>query len=1320
MVANSKAMILSITAIAAAAALADTVLTPYPADNNLVFSGGTDITEDGAEWGQTHDTLNVSVTGTGNFLHGINSEANPWRNVNLTGDGYLTINRNAQWSIAFGGSTTTNFYGTLHLANISAVVYFGMNGRGARSFENGSIVLEAGDWDQSIFFSDNGDSRHIGDISTTGQNASRLTLRPKNGGTVYVGYLNKNSTFGGNISRDGNFSYSLVKVGTGAWTVDGNVDILGTLTAQEGTLILNGTVSSAVAVGANGTLGGSGTISGTVSGTSGAKLAFTESDALTFTGNADLSSIGLDVDGLDTTTTYTVAKGTTSLPGLTLAQQAQGWIVKVVGGNVVLENASTTIDEDLTLTEDTDWTGGLHTLAAGVTVDLNGHNLRVAGVALGAGASFVNNGAGKSYLYIGANGSDKTWVYAANLPATIVPVFTGAVVEIPSDFVPAGGIGFADSATVQSVATGNCASGLYFLGNALVRGNEWQTSCSFPVTVEDEGNVMTISGAAWITYEAFVGTPFYGSGTLKLTTDWAGANLTIGSKEHANSGFFGRVVLDRGAMTALHTYNIRLEDDNNPGDNSFKNGTVALNNDADADACFKLVSQNYGTNPTYDLAALETSGAHPERVILIANRNDWNESKFSTVKIGRADGATGDGVFAGAISNDNTSAASRIFLEKHGTGTWTLSGLVSPGGTLAVEAGAVNLAGATVSDIEGISVAGGAKLTGTSSIPAEVPVTLSEGAILSGGLTLNAAPTVTTAKYVPVFSANVAETLVLNYASPSLAGFTLEADEIPVVPVGTTWVIARGPEESEIVAPTLGATAIAAGWTVAADGNEVVLTAAELAPLTISGEFALTQDYDYSTGSITVVDGATVDLNGYTLKVGEITCGTGVSFVNSGADTANLYVGCNGESKDWVISGNSPMFGSAVRVVFTGAAVDIPKTFAPVGGIGFKDTIGDQLLYHETCANGLAFLGGARVKEPYHTWTVGTGDAYGFDVLVEGEDNAFTFDNANGYTWLGAFTASRFSGDGELAFKVAANGSGLHVGSTRFGGLCGDFAGTLVYFLSETASNGGVYFCQDGGLNLETDYGKATVVLGRESDSAHGVFKLHTNFAGSTAFYKFGSLATVGAGQSGIVLYYDGASSGGNYLEVGGDGEGGGTFAGSFLGEDTDGTKRPYDINKNGTNVWTLTGTVANGGAFNVNEGTVAFNSGLANVAKLTVASGATAGFCGNMGAASALDLKSGSKVLLDVGAAAREGGNSTTWVPVVNGDLDLTGVDVIVNQGSWAGNRSRDLLCVTGTLTVDLAQIATDLDTKHFKFEVKNGNTLCYSSTRGFVVSIR
>ncbi len=47
--------------------------------------------------------------------------------------------------------------------------------------------------------------------------------------------------------------------------------------------------------------------------------------------------------------------------------------------------AATNITENVTLTEDTDWTEfGTVTVAEGVTIDLNGHSLTVAGLA-GAG-----------------------------------------------------------------------------------------------------------------------------------------------------------------------------------------------------------------------------------------------------------------------------------------------------------------------------------------------------------------------------------------------------------------------------------------------------------------------------------------------------------------------------------------------------------------------------------------------------------------------------------------------------------------------------------------------------------------------------------------------------------------------------------------------------------------------------------------------------------------------------------------------------------------------------------------------------------------------
>lgn len=130
----------------------------------------------------------------------------------------------------------------------------------------------------------------------------------------------------------------LTKTGSGTLAFEGACGA-GSIAVSEGGLrFVGNTAACDVAVGANSTLGGNGTISGTVSATTGAKLEFTETEALTFTGTADLSNFSIDTTGLDTTKAYTVAKGTTSLPTLTETQRSSGWQVYTVNGNVVLNN----------------------------------------------------------------------------------------------------------------------------------------------------------------------------------------------------------------------------------------------------------------------------------------------------------------------------------------------------------------------------------------------------------------------------------------------------------------------------------------------------------------------------------------------------------------------------------------------------------------------------------------------------------------------------------------------------------------------------------------------------------------------------------------------------------------------------------------------------------------------------------------------------------------------------------------------------------------------------------------------------------------------
>ena len=111
--------------------------------------------------------------------------------------------------------------------------------------------------------------------------------------------------------------------------------------AVAGTLqVLGGSVTCAnLSVAAGGTLGGSGTINAAVSATSGAILDFSAKTALTFAGTTDLTGFTIAASDLNPAETYVVARGTTSLPTVPAALQADGWTVKAVGWNVVLNNS---------------------------------------------------------------------------------------------------------------------------------------------------------------------------------------------------------------------------------------------------------------------------------------------------------------------------------------------------------------------------------------------------------------------------------------------------------------------------------------------------------------------------------------------------------------------------------------------------------------------------------------------------------------------------------------------------------------------------------------------------------------------------------------------------------------------------------------------------------------------------------------------------------------------------------------------------------------------------------------------------------------------
>ena len=157
------------------------------------------------------------------------------------------------------------------------------------------------------------------------------------------------------VASDKTFSWSgpfavpsgsaLTKSGDGVLALAGKVAANGTITVSAGSLVFK----------SGSTLSGGGAITGAVSAEAGATLSFTADDAITFDSSADLTNFSLSTAGLDTATSYTVAKGTTSLPTLTTAQQFAGWSVTADTENTQVVLAYSSTSRTVTLSEETDW-----------------------------------------------------------------------------------------------------------------------------------------------------------------------------------------------------------------------------------------------------------------------------------------------------------------------------------------------------------------------------------------------------------------------------------------------------------------------------------------------------------------------------------------------------------------------------------------------------------------------------------------------------------------------------------------------------------------------------------------------------------------------------------------------------------------------------------------------------------------------------------------------------------------------------------------------------------------------------------------------------
>lgn len=1279
----------------------------------LVFSGNTEITESSDAGWNTEQAFAVSVTGTGNLLTGNSAEAKPWRSVKLTGDGYLTMTRGGQWSIGFGtnGGSTKDFTGTLHIKHSTGEpVYFGF-GQNDLSFANASLVLEAsGSANVNTYFSNNQSTRDIGDLSTVGDNQSKVVVYDKNNATINVGYLNKSSTFGGNFAVEGASNVpSLNKVGTGTWTLTGNCDAVRLLTVSAGAVHLGSTGSFAcpITVKSGAKLGGTGTVAGTLTVESGAILEFTATDALTFPSSSDLANFALDTTSLDASVTYTVAKGTASFPTLNAAQQQAGWVLFAAEGDICLKNSSTTISESTSLTEDTDWSETFVSIADGVTVNLNGHDLYLSGFSLGTDASIVNTGA-KARLYVGLNGGDKTGFLDLDLGANIMPVFTGAAITIPQSYVPAGGIGFKDVSGTQLLYFQNCANGLAFLGHANLREAEmsWNKGAwlGAPVAIEGDGNVFTFDNGNWGTdMKAFNDTPFSGDGELAIkATDGVHSTLYLTSYNQNNTGFAGTLVLYEGPSYNSNNGVFLYESTDDGLSVDFNNASIVFASDLERTSPFTLHSNRGSSKATYTLGSLTTGGTHPENVVL---HSECGSSGGVVVKLG-TDGK-GGGTFAGALSKAYGEDVRPFSVEKHGTETWTLTGSIDNGGTLSVYDGAVNLAGATVGTVTAIAVGAGGRLTGTSTIPAATAVSFADGSTLSGALSIGATPTTDgTVKLVPTFSGTTANAMTFTAAAGvSLAGFTLEADQVPVVPAGTEFTIATG----VTTAPALGATATAAGWEVAVEDGNLVLTSTKQPPLVVDGTLTLEQDYDYSTGEVQFNAGATLDLNGHTMKIGTATVSGTLSIVNTGSASADLVA--TGEDKSWLWNANVTL-AATVRTVLSGAAADIPQTFAPAGGIAFKDTDGEQLLYFENCANGLAVLGNASLKETTGDYSWKDKSA-AFSFVVESTNNVFTTNGGRYSSDVSEFQLTPFTGSGNLELKGAGDNSWF-VLLNKDTENTGSFTGRLVV-------ESGVNFGGNSTIGHPNWAKTGTIALKNDADAAGNrtAYRLSTPNTWTKPTFEYGMLETEGEHPEYISVTMNVPVPAAEHYDrdavnlVVGATDLSGTFAGTFDGA----TNCKFGIEKRGTGTWTLSGSVKNGADFTVSAGRVDFLGSLegSTVTNLVVKNGAAIKLTGTVDCP--ITFENGAKLVLS--------SENEDFVTYTAGSLDLTGVTVEVEKGTFDGKRGHSYLKTTnGTLSgagdANVSIPGLEYDTKKMGFSIVEGNLLRFVMRIGFICIVR
>ncbi|MCB1225808.1 MAG: autotransporter-associated beta strand repeat-containing protein, partial [Verrucomicrobiales bacterium] len=217
----------------------------------------------------------VPTTLTINSQH---TQAGNWTGANQT---VMLAGNPTLWTVA---GTWTGFTGRISFG--SGGTKMRINGNSNTNFGSTAVAIDLGSNNAQIMNRNGGATIHFGSLESTSTSTVLAGTQTVGSASTYsIGALNTSTTFAGSITDGGNTTTNaatnIVKTGSGTWTLTGSGQHSGTTTVSEGALFVNGSfvvspirsAASAVTVGSGATLGGSGSIAGPITASSGSTLA---------------------------------------------------------------------------------------------------------------------------------------------------------------------------------------------------------------------------------------------------------------------------------------------------------------------------------------------------------------------------------------------------------------------------------------------------------------------------------------------------------------------------------------------------------------------------------------------------------------------------------------------------------------------------------------------------------------------------------------------------------------------------------------------------------------------------------------------------------------------------------------------------------------------------------------------------------------------------------------------------------------------------------------------------------------------------------------